>query len=248
MIIKTLKNSNYSIISNELARNSEVSIKAKGLYFYIMTLPETWEIHREELYRHFKEGRSSLDKAFNELIDLGYIIQNRKRNEDGSFGSIEYTVLESNNKNKPYIENADVVSPDMNNQELLGNDPKEEVITSNFLVDSEIILSTWNTFAKRFKLSEVSKITGDRYKKLKTRISEGMNFDNIISEIEKSKFLLGVNDREWKIDFDWLIKNETNWVKISEGRYNQQMHSKCNSDTLERKTEPHKEYGGIYED
>lgn len=132
------------------------------------------------------------------------------------------------------------------NTNLLDESDKKEPEPESF--NSEIILSTWNTFAKRFKLSEVAKITGDRYKKLKTRINEGMNLENILLEVEKSKFLLGVNDREWKIDFDWLIKNETNWVKISEGRYNQQMQSKCNGDTLERKTEPHKEYGGIYED
>lgn len=41
----------------------------------------------------------------------------------------------------------------------------------------------------------------------------------VLYRIAESPFLQGENDRNWKCDFDWFI-NETNFVKIAEGKYN----------------------------
>ena len=32
--------------------------------------------------------------------------------------------------------------------------------------------------------------------------------------------MTGNNDRKWKADLDWLIKNDTNMLKVLEGKYN----------------------------
>ena len=40
--------------------------------------------------------------------------------------------------------------------------------------------------------------------------------------IAKTPFLKGVNKRGWKVDFDWLIANDTNYVKVLEGKYKQE--------------------------
>ena len=47
------KTENYTIVSNEIFRRSDVSARAKGVYAYIMTLPDDWKLYKSELYKHF---------------------------------------------------------------------------------------------------------------------------------------------------------------------------------------------------
>lgn len=69
--------------------------------------------------------------------------------------------------------------------------------------------------------SKINKLTDSRKKKLLTRLQE-QGEENIIKAIDiasESDFLKGKNDRNWKMDFDWLIANDTNIVKVLEGKY-----------------------------
>ena len=38
-------------------------------------------------------------------------------------------------------------------------------------------------------------------------------------KVEASNFCKGENDRGWRADFDWLIKNDHNIIKVLEGKY-----------------------------
>ena len=95
--IKRTKNktANYTIVINELFKRNDVSARAKGIYAYIMTLPDNWKIYKSELYEHFSEGRDSIDKAFKELEKLGYITKERAKNKDGKFDGWNYEIFES---------------------------------------------------------------------------------------------------------------------------------------------------------
>lgn len=44
-------------------------------------------------------------------------------------------------------------------------------------------------------------------------------FHTLFTKTEQSDFLKGKNDRNWKADFDWLIKNDSNPAKVIEGKY-----------------------------
>lgn len=67
------KTENFTIVSNEIFQRSDVSARAKGIYAYIMTLPDDWKIYKQEIFTHFSEGKNALDSAFKELEKLGYI-------------------------------------------------------------------------------------------------------------------------------------------------------------------------------
>ena len=108
MIIKRQKTKDYSTIANECFKNPAISARAKGLYGYLMTLPETWELKKIELYTHFTEGRDALNNAFEELIKFGYIHKKRTRNSLGKFEGWEYVVHEFAS---PLTENPKSVKP-----------------------------------------------------------------------------------------------------------------------------------------
>ncbi len=65
-------------------------------------------------------------------------------------------------------------------------------------------------------------MTKKRKDKIYTRLSENRNFvdDYIkcIKIIKKSDFLKGENTRGWTPTLDWLIENDTNYIKVLEGK------------------------------
>lgn len=117
------KNKKYSVINNTALRDKRLSARSKGIYAYIMTLPDEWQIYKDELYTHFSEGRDALNKAFNELVDLGYIIVTQTK-EKGKFSSNDYTILDEPVDGEPFTE-----KPLTENPTLLITD---ELITDKF--------------------------------------------------------------------------------------------------------------------
>ena len=64
-------------------------------------------------------------------------------------------------------------------------------------------------------------INGQRKKAVAARWNEHKDikvFEEVFRKAEASSFLKGRNDRNWRADFDWMMK-PTNFVKILEGRY-----------------------------
>lgn len=86
---------NFTIVANDIFKRDDVSARAKGIYIYILTLPDDWKIYKSELYRHFSEGRQAIDTAFRELELLGYIVKERNRVQGGKFSGWNYNVYES---------------------------------------------------------------------------------------------------------------------------------------------------------
>ena len=73
------------------------------------------------------------------------------------------------------------------------------------------------------KLSKVMSLSDQRKKHIKARYEQFeenlATFELLFQKTVTSPFLTGNNDRNWKADFDWLIKNETNPLKVLEGKY-----------------------------
>ena len=78
----------------------------------------------------------------------------------------------------------------------------------------------WNVFADTYKLEQVKLITDERKRKFSTRISEpAFDFFLILKHIKESRFMKGDNANGWKVDFNFIIHSESNYVKILEGKY-----------------------------
>lgn len=82
---------------------------------------------------------------------------------------------------------------------------------------AEPYVDAWNVFAQKYELAKVQSITDKRKKKLKKRVTENQfEFFAILKAAGAYKFYMGENDRGWKIDFDYIIENEDNYIKILE--------------------------------
>ena len=95
------KTRDYTVMSNHHLRNTELSLKAKGLLSLMLSLPENWDYTTKGLASICKDGIDSISSCIRELEKHGYIIRERMRNEKGQLTTIEYTILEQPKSTPP---------------------------------------------------------------------------------------------------------------------------------------------------
>ena len=111
------------------------------------------------------------------------------------------------------------------------NIKKERIREDNIYVNFEkLTLTTWNSLCNKYPtISRIKAISPERRQHLKQRFNNKdfvKNWPEVIKKIPEYPFLLGNNDRKWTISFDWLIKNDTNYLKVLEGKYKKVMTEK----------------------
>lgn len=103
------------------------------------------------------------------------------------------------------------------------NDKKQ--VLSNFITAArpdfiEPYATLWNIFAGENGLVQVQHLTPERRQRIKARSREPIfNFVQCLVQIRKSPFAKGLTASKWKVDFDYIIRNEDNYVKILEGKF-----------------------------
>lgn len=82
---------NYTVLNNTCIRDYRLSLKAKGLHTYFMSLPHDWKLYKVELVKHHTDGIDSINSAIKELIRFGYVeVSEQRRGEKGKFSSKAY--------------------------------------------------------------------------------------------------------------------------------------------------------------
>lgn len=80
MIIRREKRSErFSVLNTEPIEDKNLSAVALGIYVYIMSKPDNWNAHKNEILKRFggatiKTSKNIIDSAFSELIKAGYIV------------------------------------------------------------------------------------------------------------------------------------------------------------------------------
>lgn len=92
-VIRVQKTENYTVMSNHHLRNTNLSLKAKGLISLMLSLPPEWDYSVQGLVSICKESHTSVRSALKELEEYKYLIRERKNTEKGYF-VYEYTLYE----------------------------------------------------------------------------------------------------------------------------------------------------------
>lgn len=154
--------------------------------------------------RHFSEligiTTMGVSKAINDLADKGYItIDNAQTKRN--FGRV-ITI----NSGKSDINS--------------GLESKEnKTSSSSNQLDYDDFFNLWNEFANKNNKAKLAKLSDSRKKKIALRLKEYKNlleiFTYVLKKSETSNFLLNGNF----YTFDWLFENDTNILKVYEGKY-----------------------------
>ena len=90
------KSKQYVTISNEVMRDKDLSLKAKGLYALVMSLPDDWDFTLKGICAISKENYTAVNSAIKELIDAGYCTREQAK-ADGRFTGYDYIFYDSKN-------------------------------------------------------------------------------------------------------------------------------------------------------
>ena len=80
-VFRVEKTKDYTVMANHHLRNTELSLKAKGLLSLMLSLPETWDYTTRGLSFICKDGIDSINATIKELEAQGYITRKRVRND-----------------------------------------------------------------------------------------------------------------------------------------------------------------------
>ena len=110
-VFRIEKSKDYTVMSNYHLRDSNLSLRAKGLLSQMLSLPENWDYTIAGLAAINKEGKDAIRAAVQELEKAGYITRRQTSGADGKFSSNEYVVHEYPDSAQPLSGFPTTVSP-----------------------------------------------------------------------------------------------------------------------------------------
>jgi len=110
-VFRIEKTRDYTVMANHHLRNTDLSLKAKGLLSLMLSLPEEWDYTTKGLSRICKDGVDSICAGVRELENHGYVVRERIRNPNGQLGAIEYSILEQPRTSDPKREKPERENP-----------------------------------------------------------------------------------------------------------------------------------------
>ena len=93
-VFRVERNTNYTTMSNYHLRDTNLSLKAKGLLSVFLSLPDEWHYSISGLMKITREGRDCLTAVIKELEKAGYLVRYQSRDETGKIVGIEYVIYE----------------------------------------------------------------------------------------------------------------------------------------------------------
>ena len=140
-VFRVERTRDYTVMCNHHLKDSNLSLKAKGLLSMMLSLPDEWNYTTRGLAAICKEGVDAIGKTLKELELAGYIIRRQLRGKDGRISDTEYTIFEKPRNpsppdttlpdtENPYLDNPDTEAPDTDNPAQL-NTKKSNTQKSN---------------------------------------------------------------------------------------------------------------------
>lgn len=84
----------FTQVANALFRDSRLSFKAKGIFGYVSTHVDGWQVTIADLAGAGPDGREAVRTGLKELEAHGYLIRERLRRPDGTLGEIVYCITD----------------------------------------------------------------------------------------------------------------------------------------------------------
>lgn len=91
-VIRVQRSGGYTVLPNGILRDAGLSLKTKGLFAIILSLPEDWDYSVAGLATVAGCGRDAIRTALGEMERAGYLTRARSHGEGGKFTGMMYTV------------------------------------------------------------------------------------------------------------------------------------------------------------
>ena len=171
MIYREEHINNFTKIDNNILKDKELSLAAKGLLITMLSLPDNWNYSTLGLSYLTKESKNTIHRLLKELECKNYLIRKSIRDEKGRFVKFDYIVYEI-----PYLKIRDMELPDMeinddnkllNNQDKIDktslNEITKEIIKRGYITEKNVnvvlIDNYLNNLLYRYNYNDVIKVS-----------------------------------------------------------------------------------------
>ena len=126
MIIRHKQKGSFTTIPNAIFRDKRISIAAKGLLGYLLSLPPNWQVHHKQLQHVLGIGPKMFRRCRDELIAAGYLTCDAEqgRDADNRFTALNYVVSDE----PIFLETDEPLQPEPVRKKSTGN-KREEIKT-----------------------------------------------------------------------------------------------------------------------
>lgn len=213
-----IKERRYRTIISRLVKSGEITIEPSNTNTLVTIC--NWDRYQADFMDEASEDRPVIDQQpTNErpsiLIELPTTTSNATANCDRINNQSALLPVQQSEEENPNNQLGLFFEVDKNSDKIAT--PKKHKSE----VDFDFIVKLFHDRCPSFP--RVIKITDKRKTKIRLRFEEmGFSFERlqeVFDKAENSMFLRGDNNRSWKADFDWMMANSQNWVKILEGKY-----------------------------
>lgn len=130
-VIRVQRSVGYTVLPNGILRDTGLSLKTKGLFAIILSLPETWDYSVAGLATVAGCGRDAIRSALGEMEQAGYLTRTRSHGEGGKFTGVIYNIRDQAESlsgkpttveptlEKPSSENPTQLNKDISNKDLI---------------------------------------------------------------------------------------------------------------------------------
>lgn len=218
-IFRINKTKNYTVMSNYHLQDKNLSLKAKGLHAYMLSLPDNWNYSVQGLVSISKEGIKAINSILKELEENYYLKRERKQEPNGRF-YYEYNIYEIPYIQKGRTDKGDTLNGTQINTNIISNNNQDkmdktfnsltnELIKRNFIDKSDLELyrydDLFNTLLNTYEYKDIIKVSCyiiNKWKNNKGLDENGNKIEDKFSYFKSSMInnLIIINQR---INFDW---------------------------------------------
>lgn len=94
-VLKNKTQGNYTIVSQNIMRDRNLSLTERGMLLTLLSLPDNWNLTIKGLCQILPDGKDRVSKTLNSLIEKGYITREQNRDGGGKFDSTNLEVHET---------------------------------------------------------------------------------------------------------------------------------------------------------
>lgn len=118
-VFKLPKTKNFTIMSNHHLQNKNLSLKAKGLLSYMLSLPSDWDYSLAGLVANSKESKTSIRNTLNELKENNYLCVTKLYPNQTESKKIEYIYnIYEEPQLEPYMQKQDIENLELDFQSI----------------------------------------------------------------------------------------------------------------------------------
>lgn len=201
------KEKDYSVIDNHLFKDKNLSLRGKGLLALILSLPDDWKYSIEGLSSLVPDGRNTVIKSLDELIDLGYVVRKQGIDDNGKFVGYSYDIYEKPFAQTPFTEVGKTENELLSNTNILNTNKENTKNDITPIIPAEI-KKRKEMFEQFWKAYPTCKRKVDK-KGCERKFIKIENLEQIFPDIMAS---LEVWKRIWIKDNNKFVPMTSKWI------------------------------------